>query len=162
MELMEQAVCEVVRRGTIIATPEGRAKAEQYMIGQFEYLRMCGYRIPNTNYKLMAKVWVDQLKDYIVTYGFAVITESIQTYVMNDTNQYRQMPNPAQIIEVAKSIGVNPVAEQKKRELNAIAEKMRKEMDERAAAELDDEKRKRFAEKFPNLAAVIEGCTYGD
>lgn len=159
MELMERAVCEVARRGAIISTPEGRTKAEQYMIGQFEYLRMCGYYIPNTDYKLMAKVWVDQLRDYIVTYGFPVITESIQMFVRND--EHKKMPNPAQIIAVAKSIGVNPVAEQKRRELDAFAEQMRAEMDERAKEELDDEKRKAFAEKYPNLAAVIRGCTYG-
>lgn len=161
MDLTERAICEVAQRNATISTPDGRKKAEQYMIGQFEYLRMCGYRIPDTNYKIMAKVWVESLRDYIVTYGFPVITESVKTFVKTDTNQYRQMPNPAQIIEVAKSIGKNPIAEQKRRELDAVAERMRAEVDEKARAELDDEKRKRFAERFPNLAAVIEGCTYG-
>lgn len=150
------------RRRRIIRTDDGRRKAEQYMIGQFEYLRMCGYKIPDTDYKVMARVWVDQLADYIVTYGFTIITEALKGYVASDNGKYRQMPNPAQIIAICKERGKNPIAEAERKKLDEFAERMKAEADAEAKSKLDDKTRAEFMQKYPSIAEVIKGCTDGD
>lgn len=154
-------IMAVDTRRRVIQTREGRMKAEQYMIGQFEYFRMCGYRIPDTDYRMMARVWVDQLTDYIVTYGFEVITDAVKEYVRSDESVYRQMPGPAQIMAVCKRIGKNPVAEAERRKLEKIAEDMRRDAEERAREVMSDERRKELMIRYPNLGAMIRSV-YGD
>lgn len=161
-EITDGKIHAMENRRRIIRTDDGRRKAEQYMIGQFEYLRMCGYKIPDTDYRVMARVWVDQLADYIVMYGFSVVTEALKEYVASDNGKYRQMPNPAQIIAICKERGKNPIAEAERKKLDAFAERMKAEADAEAKSKLDDKTRAEFMRKYPSIAEVIKGCTDGD
>lgn len=154
------SVNQVKRREHYMQTDDGKARAKMLMLEQFEYLRMSGYKLPNADPEKMSEVWAEQMRDYIVLYGSDVIAKAVKTFVMEDHREYRQAPNAAQIIEVAKRIGYNPIAESAKRQYEAEIEKADMEYRIEVEKRLTREKREELAEKYPNLKKVME--LYGD
>lgn len=155
-------VREKQRRMSFIQTEQGKLNAVKLMLELFEYLRMSGYKLPDADSRKMAEVWADQLSQYLVEYGPDVLKDATRNFVLNDNREYRQTPNASQIIAEAKKIGYNPDAELAKRRHEQFVEEMKNEQRERTKAELTDEKRKEYEERFPNLAAAMKGVLHED
>lgn len=153
-------VNEKKKRERFMETAGGRARAKQLMLELFEYLRICGYKLPEAEPNKMAEVWADQMRDYIVLYGSDVIAKAVKTFVLNDHREYRQVPNATQIIEVARRIGYNPESELAKRMYEETVKQADREYAEEVEKKMTDEKRKELSEKYPTLEKVME--LYGD
>ena len=144
------------RRQEFMLSDAGKARARSRITGMIEYLNLCGYKIPDGDYHVMADIWMNQLEDIIVAYGFDVLHEAVESFVKNDHREYRQMPNAGQIIEVAKRIGYNPDAELARRQHEDEVARLEQEKADEVAKEMTDEKRRELMARFPNLTAVKE------
>lgn len=158
---LEVRLIEKKRRAEYMQTANGIARAKQLMLEKFEYLRICGYKLPDADPNKMAEIWADQMKAYIVRYGSDVICEAVKSFVANDHRDYRQAPNPTQIIDEAKKIGFNPDVEYARKQYEAEVERMVQEQKEHVQAEMTPERRAELVKRFPNMASAI-GAVYGD
>lgn len=165
--IYENKVAEMEKREEMAKTQEGMLQIENDMIVIFGVLNAYGYKLPDADNRLMAKLWASSLKDYIVLYGTGVIKKAVMNFAENDRRDYRNCPTVSDIIEEAKKIGVNPRAELAKakaeKELEEIDRKHREEK-AREWEEMPEEKRAKIESDWEalqrgekSIEAVLEG-----
>lgn len=169
--IYENKVAEMVKREEMAKTQEGMLQIENDMIVIFGVLNAYGYKLPDADNRLMAKLWASSLKDYIVLYGTGVIKKAVMNFAENDRRDYRNCPTVSDIIEEAKKIGVNPKVELAKakaeKELEEIDRKHREEK-AREWEEMPEEKRAKIESDWEaiergekTISEVMEGLFDG-
>lgn len=104
MELLRQ---EITERENALKTADGQKEAAGFMLAMFDYFANSGYKMPDVEFKKMASVYVDQLKEHIVGYGYTTIKFAAREFVRRDTGSYHLMPTAGQLIEVIEDVGGN-------------------------------------------------------
>lgn len=112
IEILNNKIHAMQIRETEIETKEGKAKAKGELVQFFAVLQSAGYKPPEGNDKLMAEVWFQVLKEYIVTYGYEIIPASAWEFISSDDREVKTFPKPSDYIKAIKQIGgLNPKVE---------------------------------------------------
>lgn len=148
IQIINNRIAEMEKRQATISTPQGMARVEKEIITIFGVLVAYGYKMPDADEMLMAKVWGASLKEYFILYGSGTVKRAVMNFAENDTRDYKAFPTVAEIIAEAKKIGVNPKAELAKlkaREEEERIEREHKEEYEKLWEELPEEKKSLFS-----------------
>lgn len=152
--ILENKIHAMQVRENEIKTKEGKAKAKGELVQLFAVLQSAGYKPPEGNDKLMAEVWFQVLKDYIVMYGYEIIPASAWGFISSDDREVKTFPKPADYIKAIKEMGgMNP-----KVELARLKAKMVEDEIERQHREEYD----RLWEELPEevKAEMMKGVNY--
>lgn len=110
--ILENKVHAMQVRESEIKTKEGKAKAKGELVQLFAVLQSAGYKPPEGNDKLMAEVWFQVLKEYIVIYGYEIIPAAAWEFISSDDREVKTFPKPSDYIKAIKYIGgLNPKVE---------------------------------------------------
>lgn len=169
IQIINNRIAEMEKRQATISTPQGMASVEKEIITIFGVLVAYGYKMPDADEMLMAKVWGASLKEYFILYGSGTVKRAVMNFAENDTRDYKAFPTVAEIIAEAKKIGVNPKAElaklKAKQEEEAIEMEHKKEY-EKLWEELPEEKKALFSnENCGNkklLTSIYESAIIGE
>lgn len=135
LQVIENKIIEMKRREENLKTKEGRISAEAEMLMIFAALNGYGYKLPDTDEKTMAKLWVSALEESIIVYGTGGIKKAVFNFVKNDTRKIKQCPTVGDIIAEAKKLGLNPKVElariKSEKEIEEIIRKEKEEKYER-------------------------------
>ena len=134
-EELKTAVAVVEERRRELKTAKGQKLADDGMLAILGVFTTFGYKLPEgQNVKQMATVWRFALNEYIGTYGMELIKRAAVEFVRNDSREYHPFPVPGDLIKEIKKIGVNPIAELKRRELEQEIKKADREKAKEASA----------------------------
>lgn len=112
IELLNSKIKSMEFRETEIKTPEGQNRAKVELLQFFEVLKAAGYKDPEADPGLMAKVWLKVLEEYIVLYGYEIIPASAWEFISTDDREVKTFPKPSDYIKAIKQIGgLNPKVE---------------------------------------------------
>lgn len=104
MELLRR---EIAGREHSLRTEEGQKEAAGVMLAMFDYFANSGYKMPDVEFKKMASIYADQLREHIIEYGYTTIKFAAREFVRRDTDPYHLMPTAGQLIEVIEDVGGN-------------------------------------------------------
>lgn len=127
-EKLNQMVVDVNKRTSQLSTESGRQKAMNEMLKIFGMLRDAGYYLPKgCDMNQMSRTWTAVIGDYIAIYGFKVLRRAVTEFIRMDGREVKTFPTVSDIMEVMKSIGVNPKAELAKKDLERRVRLMEEE-----------------------------------
>lgn len=137
---------QIKERAATLATKDGKAESEQWVLKMFDYLQNSGYKLPDCDKRKMAVVYSDQLKDAITVYGYDSIAYCVREWIKGDT--YRRFPNAGIILSKVHELCGNPLAEVARRNHEAEVRQMIECEKEKLLKNVTDEQMERLERKY--------------
>lgn len=137
--LAKRAIEAQAERERAMLTTRGRDEYKREILIIIGALEGLGYKLPDVDVDLMAKLWGYELKEYVIAFGMGAVKQAVMSFAANDTREYHQYPSVGQIIAEIKEHNQDPRAIIARKEYDEIVRRMEEEQEREFEASITPE-----------------------